>query len=65
MFSAIYLVCMTGQPCQFFVDTMPYPSEEVCEKEAMNNIARNMNRALTGEIPPFVAEHQCLSWEKA
>jgi hypothetical protein len=65
MFSAIYLVCMTGQPCQFFVDTMPYPSEEVCEKEAMNNIARNMNRVLLGEIPPFVAEHQCLSWIKA
>ena len=65
MFSAIYLVCMAGQPCQFFVDTTPYPTEEVCEEEAMNNIARNMNRVLLGEIPPFVAEHQCISWNKA
>lgn len=65
MFSAIYLVCLAGEPCKFFVDPLPYPTEEVCELEAMNIIARNMNRTLTGEIPPFKAEHQCISWEKA
>ena len=65
MFSAIYLVCMSGQPCMFFVDTAPYPTEEACEQGAIDKIATNMNRVLTGEIPPFEAEHQCLSWEKA
>ena len=65
MFSAIYLVCMAGEPCRYFVDPLPYPTEEVCHLEAMNNITSHMNRALLGEIPPFEAEHQCISWDKA
>ncbi len=65
MFSAIYLVCMTGMPCQFFVDNNAYPTEEVCIEEAEGNIVRNSNRALMGEIPPFTAEYQCISWSKA
>ena len=65
MFSAIYLVCMSGEPCRFFVDPMPYPTEEICEVGAMNNIATHMNRVLAGEIPPFEAEYQCISWDKA
>jgi hypothetical protein len=56
---------MAGEPCRYFVDPLPYPTEEVCEVEAMNNIARHMNRVLLGEIPPFEADHQCISWEKA
>lgn len=62
MFSAVYLVCMAGQPCMFFVDTNPYPTEEVCTEEAENNIARNTNRSLSGEIPSFTAEYQCINW---
>lgn len=65
MFSAIYLVCMTGQPCMFFVDTVPYPTEEACEQGAIDNITKNMNRALAGEIPMFTVEHQCIGWEQA
>ena len=62
MFSAIYLVCMTGQPCQFFVDQIPYPTIEVCRDEAEANIVRNSNLP---NVPPFTAEYQCVSWVKA
>ena len=62
MFSAIYLVCMTGQPCMFFVDPKPYPTVEVCKVEAENNIIKNSNNP---NIPPFEAEYQCISWDKA
>lgn len=62
MFSAVYLVCIIGQPCMFFVDTVPYPTEEVCEQEAEANIIRNSN--LPG-APQFTAEYQCISWDKA
>lgn len=65
MFSAVYLVCMAGSSCMFFVDNNPYPSEEVCIVEAENNILRNTNRVLSGEIPPFTAEFQCIPWDKA
>ena len=34
MFSAVYLVCIVNMPCMFFVDTKPYPTEEVCMREA-------------------------------
>lgn len=62
MFSAIYLVCISGLPCQFFVDSLPYPTEEVCELEAEANIIRNSN--IPG-VPPFTAKYQCISWEEA
>ncbi len=46
----------------FFVDTVPYPTEEVCEIEAVANITRNSK--LPG-APQFTAEYQCISWDKA
>ncbi len=62
MFSAVYLVCMSGQPCMFFVDPAPYPTEEICKDEAEYNIVRNSSNP---KIPPFTAEYQCVSWVKA
>lgn len=65
MFSAVYLVCMVGQPCVFYVDSHPYPTEEVCELEATNNIARHKNKVVLGELPEFTAEFRCLGWKSA
>lgn len=62
MFSAVYLVCIMNQPCQFFVDSQIYPSEEVCIQEAEASIVRNSS--IPG-VPPFEAEYQCISWDKA
>lgn len=62
MFSAVYLVCMVNNPCMFFVDTIVYPTEQVCEQEAEANIIRNSKLP---DVPPFTAEYQCISWEKA
>ena len=62
MFSAVYLVCMANSPCMFFVDTIPYPTLEVCEQAAENNIVRNSSNP---EVPPFTAEYQCVVWDKA
>ena len=62
MFSAVYLVCMVGQPCMFFVDQQSYPTEEVCEQSALETIYRNRNNPNAKE---FTAEYQCISWEKA
>lgn len=62
MFSAVYLVCIMGQPCQFFVDAIIYPTEEVCIEEAEATIVRNSNLP---NVLPFTAEYQCVSWEKA
>ena len=61
MFSAIYLVCL-AENLVSFVDPLPYPTEEVCELEAMNIIACNKQN-LT-EIPPFKAEYQCIIGRK-
>lgn len=65
MFSAIYLVCMAGQPCQFFVDSMPHPTMEVCLEESANIVFENQQRVLRGEIPEHSVEVQCISWDKA
>ena len=65
MFSAVYLVCMLNQPCMFFVDTTPYPSFEVCHKEAEVIKENNQLRARMGEAPPHTSEHQCVAWDKA
>lgn len=65
MFSAVYLVCMLNQPCRFFVDPMPYPTIEVCQKEAQAIIDGNQARVVTGEVSPHTAEYQCITWNKA
>ena len=62
MFSAVYLVCILNQPCQFFVDSVPYPTEQICRDEAEANITRNSSNP---QAPPFTAEYQCISWDKA
>lgn len=65
MFSAVYLVCMLNQPCVFYVDNMPYKTVEECEHTAELTIENQTLRSQRGEIPPFEAEYQCISWEKA
>lgn len=65
MFSAVYLVCILNQPCMFFVDTPPYPTLEVCQKEAELVIQNNQLRVRTGEAPAHTAEYQCIGWNKA
>jgi hypothetical protein len=62
MFSAVYLVCIVNMPCMFFVDTKPYPTEEVCMSEAEANILRNATRP---DAAQFTAEYQCINWSKA
>jgi hypothetical protein len=49
----------------FFVDTTPYPSLEVCHKEAEVIKENNQLRARMGEAPPHTSEHQCVAWDKA
>lgn len=65
MFSAIYFVCMLNQPCVFFVDSLPYKSVEECSHAAELTIENQTLRSQRGEIPPFEAEFQCISWGKA
>ena len=65
MFSAVYLVCVLDQPCQFYVDPEPYPSMEVCSTEAKIIIQKNSDNIITGTIPDHTAEFQCITWEKA
>lgn len=64
MFTAIYLLCMQGMPCQNFIDN-PYPSIETCEIGAEKNVAIVRKRAENGELPPLTVEYQCVSWVKA
>lgn len=65
MFSAIYLVCFMGEPCQAFVDQPLYTTLEECNKGAESNISRN-NAIIhdLGQALPSV-EFQCINWEKA
>jgi hypothetical protein len=65
MFSAVYLVCMVGAPCQFFVDKDPYPTKEECILAAGDIMLKNQLRAQRGEIPEFTVEVQCIPWDKA
>lgn len=65
MFSAVYLVCMLNQPCLFAVDNQPYSTIDDCRSAAEATIGNNTLRAQRGEIPPFTAEYQCISWVKA
>ncbi len=65
MFSAVYLVCMLGQPCMSATDVTPYNSLETCKENAETIIAMNQARVVAGELAPFTAEYQCVSWDKA
>ena len=65
MFSAVYLVCILNQPCQYFVDSVPYPTLFSCQDEALATIQENQDRVLRLEAPEHTAEFQCISWEKA
>jgi hypothetical protein len=65
MFSAIYFVCMVGQPCQFFVDRDPYPTMEVCLDKSAEIVIKNQLRVDRGEIPKHTVEVQCVPWDKA
>lgn len=66
MFSAVFLVCFTGEPCYTFLDSSNlYESYEVCDREAMAAIERrnNLNLQQGADIPKV--DYQCISWEKA
>lgn len=65
MFSAIYLVCFAGQPCEFFVDSFAYDSKEECVISVEDNIVRNTQEILAagGSVP--TVDYQCISWSKA
>jgi hypothetical protein len=65
MFSAIYLVCMVGMPCAFFVDSTPYPTMEVCLEKSKAIVEVNQQRVLRGEIPKHTVEVQCIAWDRA
>jgi hypothetical protein len=65
MFSAIYLVCMMNQPCLSYTDPSLYPTVEVCHEQAKLVIENNQLKSQQGKLPPFEAEYQCVSWEKA
>jgi hypothetical protein len=64
MFSAVYLVCILGQPCQFFVDNEPYPTLEICRMEAAKIVLTNQERAAKGEFLEHTSEYQCISWDE-
>lgn len=61
MFSAIFLLCMEGVPCQNFIDNL-YPTVEACEVGAEKNMAIVKNRSELGELPPLTVEYQCINW---
>lgn len=65
MFSAVYLVCILGDPCVTFVDRPTYPTLEICRMEAAQIVLNNQERVKAGEAPPHTAEYQCVAWDKA
>ena len=65
MFSAVYLVCIMNGPCQFYVDTDPYPTYESCMIESQRIMQSNQERVAKGEFIEHTSEAQCISWEKA
>ena len=65
MFSAVYLVCFVGEPCLTFVDKQTYPSLEICEVAAFNNIGHNNQVIREAGMPVPEVDYQCIRWTDA
>jgi hypothetical protein len=67
MLTVVFLVCNLNtkecmtltEPKEFFDNT------ENCQSYAENLILSQQDRVVKGELPPFVADYQCISWDKA
>lgn len=65
MFSAIYLVCIMGQPCVSVVEPRIFETVEECNKVAEETKLINQQRVLAGAFKKHTVDHQCISWSKA
>ena len=67
MFSVIILVCKLSNPECFALTEAQvfFKTKEDCERYASNLIYSQQQRVLTGELQPFTADFQYVTWSKA
>jgi hypothetical protein len=67
MISVVFLVCnlMSGECYSITEPQAKFQTHEQCKTYALDIIATQTERVLRGELEPFQAEFQCISWDKA
>jgi hypothetical protein len=67
MISVVFLVCnlMSGECYTISEPQLLFKTNEECHTYAKDLIVTQNDRVLKGDLEPFQAEYQCISWSKA
>ena len=67
MISVVFLVChLTSGECYTISEpNLQFTKVEDCQTYAKDLIATQNERVLKGDLEPFEAEYQCISWNEA